>query len=382
LDKALELLKQLIAVDSINPSLVPGAAGEAAVARTIAEAMRGMGLTVEVQDVAPGRPNVVGTLEGRLPGRSLMFCGHIDTVGVAGMKAPFDPLERDGRIYGRGSQDMKSGVAAMIDAARAIAESGGLAAGKLVIACVVDEEHASIGADALVTRFRADAAVVTEPTDLQIAIAHKGFEWVEIETEGVAAHGSRPREGRDAIRLMARVLNGLDTLDKQLQSRLMHPLLGTASLHASLIEGGRELSSYPDRCHLQMERRSIPGEAPGIASREVEVLLARLRAEDSDFKATSKEMFARSPYEIDAGHELPQAMLRARGISAPATPAAPALIGMSFWTDAAILGDAGIPSILYGPTGAGLHSVEEWVNAQSVLTCRDALVNLSRDWCR
>jgi len=375
MDRALELLKQLIAVDSVNPSLVPGAAGEAAVARTIAEAMRGIGLTVETQDVAPGRPNVVGTLEGRMPGRSLMFCGHIDTVGVHGMKAPFDPVEREGKIYGRGSQDMKSGVAAMIDVARVIAESGGLAAGKLVIACVVDEEHASIGADALVTRWRADGAVVTEPTDLQVAIAHKGFEWVEIETEGRAAHGSRPREGRDAIRLMARVLTGLDAIDRDLQSRASHPLLGTASLHASLIEGGRELSSYPDRCHLQMERRSIPGEVPGIAAREVEELLARLRSEDPDFKGASKEMFARSPYEIAAGHELPMSMLRATGSSSPA-------IGMSFWTDAAILGDAGIPSILFGPSGAGLHSVEEWVDAQSVLQCRDALVNLSRDWCR
>jgi acetylornithine deacetylase len=382
MDRALQLLKDLIAVNSINPSLVPGAAGEAAVARTIAEAMRGMGLTVETQDVAPGRPNVVGTLEGRQPGRSLMFCGHIDTVGVSGMTAPFEPAERDGRIYGRGAQDMKGGVAAMIDAARVIAESGGLAAGKLVIACVVDEEHASIGADALVTRWRADAAVVTEPTDLQIAIAHKGFEWVEIETEGRAAHGSRPREGRDAIRLMARVLMDLDSLDRRLQSGASHPLLGTASLHASLIEGGRELSSYPDRCHLQMERRSIPGEAPGIAAREVEAIIARLRADDADFRAGSKAVFARSPYEIAADHELPQAMLRARGLSLPVPPASSALIGMSFWTDAAILGDAGIPSILFGPTGAGLHSVEEWVEAQSVVTCRDALVNLSRDWCR
>jgi len=373
-DKALVLLKQLVAVDSINPSLVPGAAGEAAVARTIAEAMRGLGLKVETQDAAPGRPNVVGTLDGRLPGRSLMFCGHIDTVGVAGMPSPFDPAEKDGRIYGRGSQDMKSGVAAMIDAARVIAESGGLAAGKLVIACVVDEEHASIGADALVTRWRADAAVVTEPTDLQVAIAHKGFEWVEIETEGRAAHGSRPREGRDAIRLMGRVLNGLDALDRQLQSRSPHALLGTASLHASLIEGGRELSSYPDRCHLQMERRTIPGEAPGAAAREVDELLRRLHAEYSDFKAASKSMFARSPYEIAATHELPQSMLRAAGSTA--TP-----IGMSFWTDAAILGDAGIPSILFGPTGAGLHSVEEWVDANSVVQCRDALVTLARDWC-
>jgi acetylornithine deacetylase len=374
-DRSLQLLKDLIAVDSVNPSLVAGAAGEAAVARTIAEAMRGMGLTVETQDAAPGRPNVVGTLEGRVPGRSLMFCGHIDTVGVSGMPAPFDAVERGGRIFGRGSQDMKSGVAAMIDAARVIAESGGLAAGKLVIACVVDEEHASIGADALVTRWRADAAVVTEPTDLQVAIAHKGFEWVEIETEGRAAHGSRPREGRDAIRLMARVLTGLDTLDRQLQSRPPHALLGTASLHASLIEGGRELSSYPDRCHLQMERRTIPGEAPGAAGREVDELLSRLRSEDPDFKAASKVMFARSPYEIAANHELPRLMMKAAGATSPP-------IGMSFWTDAAILGDAGIPSILYGPTGAGLHSVEEWVDARSVVTCRDALVALARDWCR
>ena len=359
----------------MNPSLVPGAAGEAAVARTIAEVMRGMGLTVEIQDVAPGRPNVVGTLNGRAAGRSLMFCGHIDTVGVSAMAAPFDPVEKNGRIYGRGSQDMKSGVAAMIDAARLIAEGGGLAAGSLVIACVVDEEHASIGADALVTKWRADGAVVTEPTDLRVAIAHKGFEWVEIETEGRAAHGSRPREGRDAIRLMARVLNGLDALDRDLQSRSPHPLLGTASLHASLIEGGRELSSYPDRCHLQMERRTIPGEAPGAAAREVSDLLAKLRSEDPDFRGASKSMFARSSYEIPANHDLPQSMLRAAK-----TNAAP--IGMSFWTDAAILGDAGIPSILYGPTGAGLHSVEEWVDVQSVLTCRDALVALARDWCR
>jgi len=146
-------------------------------------------------------------------------------------------VERDGRLYGRGSQDMKAGVAAMIGATRAIAESGGLDAGRIIVACVVDEEHASIGADALVTRWRADAAVVTEPTDLQVAIAHKGFEWVEIETEGRAAHGSRPRDGRDAIRLMGRVLNGLDVIDRGLQSKPPHALLGTASLHASLIEG-------------------------------------------------------------------------------------------------------------------------------------------------
>jgi acetylornithine deacetylase len=382
MDPTVRLLKQLVSIDSVNPSLVPGAAGEAAVARALAEELRDIGLKVEIQEAAPGRPNVVGVLDGRAPGRSLMFCGHIDTVGVAGMARPFDPAERDGRIYGRGSQDMKSGVAAMIGAARVVAESGGLAAGRLVIACVADEEHASIGAEALVTRWRADAAVVTEPTDLAVAVAHKGFEWVAIETEGRAAHGSRPREGRDAIRLMARVLTSLDALDHELQSRAPHALLGTASLHASLIEGGRELSSYPDRCHLQMERRTVPGEAPGIAAREVERILERLADADPTFKSGFKEMFARSPYELDANHDLPVALQRAIS-SLPAPPGLPAqVIGMSFWTDAAILGGVGIPSILYGPTGAGLHSIEEWVDVQSMLTCRDALVELTRDWCR
>ena len=375
MDRAIQLLKDLVAIDSVNPSLVWGAAGEEAIARALVEVMQRIGLTVETQEAAPGRPNVIGSLEGRAAGRSLMFCGHIDTVGVAGMTAPFTPEDRGGRLYGRGAQDMKSGVAAMIDAARVIQESGGLAAGRLVVACVVDEEHASIGADALVTRYRADGAVVTEPTDLQVAVAHKGFEWVEIETEGRAAHGSRPREGRDAIRLMGRVLNGLDAIDRDLQSRPAHPLLGTASLHASLIEGGRELSSYPDRCHLQMERRTLPDEEPGAAGAEVHKLLARLRSEDPDFKASSKVMFARSPYELPVTHELPKAMMKAA-----ATPHPPN--GMSFWTDAAILGDAGVPSVLFGPTGSGLHGVEDWVNVQSVLTCRDALVALAKDWCR
>jgi acetylornithine deacetylase len=382
-DPAVELLKTLVAIDSVNPSLVGGANGEAAIARALAEHMRGCGLAVHVQEVAPGRPNVVGVLDGRRDGRSLMLCGHVDTVGVAGMARPFDPAERDGRVYGRGSQDMKSGVAAMVDAARVLAAGGGLEAGQLSVACVVDEEHASIGADALVTRWRADGAVVTEPTDLAIAIAHKGFEWVEVETEGRAAHGSRPREGRDAIRSMGRVLAELDALDRALQSRPAHPLLGVASLHASLIHGGRELSSYPDRCHLQMERRTIPGEEPGCAGREVASILSRLEAADPEFRAASRALFARSPYEIAAGHPLVAAMQSAaeQQFNAQSSRFKAEVTGMSFWTDASVLGDAGIPSLLFGPAGAGLHGVEEWVDVASVLACRDALVTLARTWC-
>jgi acetylornithine deacetylase len=372
------LLRDLVAIDSVNPTLVAGAGGEAAVAMRLVQEFEAIGLAVEIQEVAARRPNVVATLEGRTAGRSLMLCGHIDTVGVAGMAAPFDPIERDGRLYGRGSQDMKSGVAAMVDAVRAVAESGGLAAGRVVVACVVDEEHSSIGADALVTRWRADAGVVTEPTDLDIAVAHKGFEWVEIETVGRAAHGSRPAEGVDAIVHMGRVLGGLDALDRSLQAGRRHPRLGAASLHASTISGGRELSSYPDHCALQVERRTLPGEPEGALAGEVEGLLAQLGAADPTFSGRARSLFSRPPYEIDAGHPLPGLLTTvARDAGCRAET-----IGMSFWTDAAVLGAAGIPSVLFGPVGAGLHGVDEWVDLHSVQQCRDALVALIRTWCQ
>ena len=244
---------------------MPGAAGEAAIARALVEEFRSIGLAVDVQEVAPGRPNVVGVLEGRAPGRSLIYCGHIDTVGVSGMTRPFDPAERDGKIYGRGSQDMKAGVAAMIGAARVIAESGGLDGGRLIIACVVDEEHASIGADALVTKWRADGGVVTEPTDLRVAIAHKGFEWVEIETEGRAAHGSRPQEGRD-LGLMGQC-RLLSTLDRSSRGS-PHPL-PVASLHARRSTAATS-SAAPRRCRLRWSAgpfREAPGSVSGSQAR-------------------------------------------------------------------------------------------------------------------
>jgi acetylornithine deacetylase len=177
----------------------------------------------------------------------------------------------------------------------------------------VDEEYASVGADALVTRWRADGAVVTEPTDLRIAIGHKGFAWFEIETRGRAAHGSRPREGRDAILRMGRVLQELEQLDRRLQAAPPHPLMGTASLHASLIEGGRELSSYPDRCSLKLERRTVTGESGATVTREIEEILARLRRADAELEASLTPLLARPSYEIAPDHDLPAALKRAVG---------------------------------------------------------------------
>jgi acetylornithine deacetylase len=377
MDPAIRLLRELVAIDSVNPTLVPGAAGEAGVARAIADEMRGFGLDVEVQEIAPGRPNVIGLLEGRGKGRTLMFCGHTDTVGVSGMEAPFSPVERNGRLYGRGAQDMKGGVAAMVAATRAIAQAGGLDSGRIVIAAVVDEEHSSIGAEALVTEWAADAAVVTEPTDLSIAVVHKGFAWVEVEVFGRAAHGSRPADGEDAILRLGRVLARLEALDVTLQARPRHALVGTASLHASLIEGGRELCSYPDRAVLQMERRTLPAEPETIALEEVRLILDALKVEDPTFRATAKTLFSRPAYELPAGHALAENLASALAH----VGGAPRMTGASFWTDAAVLGHAGIPSVLFGPGGAGLHSTEEYVNIADVLRCRDALAELARRFC-
>ncbi|MSO48524.1 MAG: M20/M25/M40 family metallo-hydrolase [Acidobacteria bacterium] len=368
----LSLLSDLVSVNSINPSLVPGAPGEAAVAEVAAQALKAGGLEVVFQEAAPGRPNVIGVLEGREAGPAVMLCGHLDTVGVEGMTNPFTPRVADGRLYGRGAQDMKGGVAAMIAAAVELARDW--RRGRLIVACVADEEYESAGADALVKEWTADAAIVTEPTDLAMAVGHKGFAWIEVVTTGRAAHGSRPLEGRDAIVDMARVLMALEATDQQLQAQLPSEHQGTPSLHASIITGGRELSVYPDRCVLQFERRTVSGEDDGVVVGEVQAILARLRTADPAFRGEVRLMTSRPPYRLSPAAPLPVALaasLQARGLSS-------APIGMSFWTDAAILAGAGIPSVLFGPGGAGLHSIEEYVTLADVDVCRDVLIETVR----
>ncbi len=369
------LLADLVSVNSINPSLVPGAPGEKEAAEVVRRALTFAGLDVVLQEVCPGRANVVGILEGRNPGPTLMFCGHLDTVGVEGMVNPFSPRIENGRLYGRGAQDMKGGVAAMIAAAADLASNW--KSGRLIVAAVIDEEFGSLGAEALVKKWSADAAIITEPTDLAVAIAHRGYAWLEIATKGRAAHGSRPKEGIDAILHMGRVLNELEDLDRSLQAKIPDPVQGVASLHASRIIGGStELSTYPDRCTLQMERRTLTAESDQVITDEIEAILTKHRDLDPHFHADVRLLASRPAYKLDASHRLPQTLLRA--LAEHGKPGAP--IGMSFWTDAAILGSAGIPTVLFGPGGAGLHSVVEYVNLDEVIICRDVLVATARSY--
>jgi len=373
-DPTIALLKDLVAIDSVNPSLVPGGAGEGAIAERLAAELRAARIDVQIAEAAPGRPNVFGVIDGGRPGPSLMLCGHSDTVGVEGMAAPFDPVVRDGKLFGRGAQDMKGGVASILGAARRLASSPGGLVGRVIVAIVADEEYASIGADAAVREWKADAAIVTEPTDLTIGIGHKGFEWVEVETSGIAAHGSRPDDGVDAILMMGRVLAELDALERAFIAGRPHPLLGRPSLHASLIAGGRELSTYPDRCALSVERRTVTGEEPGRLVGEVEAILARQRSADPRFRASARATFERPPYLTPEGHPLPRLLRESLGRETTVG-------AMSFWTDAAILGGAGMASVVFGPGGAGLHGVEEYVRLDEVLACREALVEVARRFC-
>jgi acetylornithine deacetylase len=377
MDPVLQLARDLIAIPSVNPSLVPGAPGERDTAEYVAARLRLIGMDVEMHDALPGRPNVVGIADGRAPGPTLMFCGHLDTVGVEGMDGPFDPVEREGRLYGRGAQDMKGGIAAMIHAAESVLHGNGLSCGRLIVATVADEEYASAGAEALVARLHADAAVITEPTDLAVGVAHKGFSAAEVVMHGRAAHGSRPAEGRDAILRMGRVLAKLEAEDRKLQGLPAHPLLGTGSLHASSIEGGGELSSYPASCRMQFERRTLPGEPLTAAEDDLRRIMDELRADDPELSADVRLLLARPPYALDPSHPLALAMLRA--CDRAGCPARHE--GLSFWTDAAILGGRGIATVLFGPGGAGLHGRVEYVRVDHLTRCRDALVHVVRAWC-
>lgn len=368
-----ELLFGLVAVDSVNPSLVAGARGEEAAAEFLCNWLCEQGIEAKLEEAAPGRPNVVAWLgplpTGEKPRAALAILGHLDTVGAGGMPEPFTPRERDGRLYGRGALDIKSGVAAMCAAAASLVSERKKLTRPLLLAGVVDEECNSIGTQKLLERYTADAAVVLEPTGLKLCIAHKGYAWFEVTTHGRAAHGSLPQEGRDAIRLMGRVLNVLDALDRKLAQLSPHPLLGTASLHASLIEGGHELSSYPAECRLQLERRTLPGESDAQVEAELRGLLEGLATRDPDFRATCRRMAARVPYEISPDAPVARAMAEAiRRVTGGIEHC-----GMPFWTDTALLAAAGIPGVVFGPSGSGMHGAEEYVELESVGACAEIL---------
>jgi acetylornithine deacetylase len=357
------MLQDLVRINSVNPLLDPSSAGEGEIAAYVGGAMAAVGAEVHYLEPKPGRVSVVARLRGLRPGRSLMLNAHADTVDVGGMLDPFSGDLVDGRVHGRGAFDMKGGLAAMMGAMKALAEAGCPHGGEVVLAAVADEEYASLGTEDLLRRYRPDAAIVTEPTALDICLAHKGFAWFEVTTKGRAAHGSRFDLGIDANMRMGRVLAGLDALEQDLRARTPHRLVGPPSLHAATLAGGSGLSTYAASCRLQVERRTIPGESREAVAGEMREILRRQRDRDASFEADLDVLLVREPFEAAEDAAIVRALTEA---STAVLGRRPAYVGQTPWMDAALLAAAGTETAVMGATGAGAHAKEEWVELASV----------------
>jgi len=374
----LDVLRRLVATDSVNPTLAPAHPGEANAAALVAEALHRLGAEVQVVEPEPGRASAVGRVNGNRGGRSLMLNAHIDTVGVEGMDDPFAAEVKSGRLYGRGAYDMKGSMAACLGAVKALHDAGVKLAGDLVVAGVADEEYGSLGTRSVLEQVRVDGAIVTEPTHLKICLAHKGYVWLKVSTEGRAAHGSRFEEGIDANMRMGRVLAELEDLERRLRTGPRHPLVGPPSLHAALLAGGTGLSTYAAHCELQIERRTIPGETEAGAVAEIDALLATLRHADPSFRGRVKATLSREPFEVPREaaivRSLEQATRRVTGKVADH-------VGDTPWMDAALLAAAGVETVVFGPAGAGAHAAEEWVDLESVYRLTEVLAEAVVGYC-
>jgi acetylornithine deacetylase len=373
-----QTLASLVRINSVNPKFSDGSTDESAIAAHLERVLRALGMEVTLHDASPRRTSVVGRLRGTGGGRSLMLYGHIDTVGIEGMKAPLSGRIRDGRMYGRGAYDMKGGVAACVAAIKAIVDSGSALAGDLVFVGAADEEVASIGMSEVLQHVRADAAIVTESTELQLCLAHKGFCWMEVEVEGRAAHGSRFEEGIDANMAMGRFLGRLDSLERELRKRTPHALVGPPSLHAAVILGGTGTSTYAAHCRLEIERRTIPGETEEGALAEIQEILDALAADDSNFRARVRPLLSRGSFEARRESTIVDTVYAA---ATSVLGLAPIIIGEPYWMDAALLADAGIETVVIGPTGAGAHAAREWVDLASVESVAAILARTAASYC-
>ncbi len=377
--KLLDDLQKLISINSVNPDLDQDGPGEREIAIFIKDLVSKIGFEITLQDLGDNRINLTALLKGTGGGRTLMLNGHMDTVDTRGMTIdPFDPVFIDGKVYGRGSLDMKAGIAAILSASRAIVNSGTKLKGDLLLTFVADEEYKSIGTEAAAETCHADGAIICEPTDMKLVLAHKGFTWERIVFHGKAAHGSRPDEGVDAITHSGIFLAALDDFQRKVLAERKHPLLGSPSVHASLIAGGIGISTYPDSCILEFERRTIPGETPEGVKEEIESILLELGRKYPDFMADHEQYFVRNPLEIDEGDRL----VKCLGGSWENVMGFPAEVGgFSGWADSAILNDKGIPAVNFGPAGKGLHAAEEYVEFQSVIDCTKVLADTIITYC-
>lgn len=375
------LTADLVSIDSVNPVLDPSHPGETEVARFVADWAEQRGLDVRWLEHRPGRPSVIVTAHGSGSGRTLLLNGHFDTVGVTDMEAPFAPTVSGGRMYGRGAGDMKAGLAACMLALDGARRHG--LAGDLILTAVADEEHDSIGtretlAELKRTGTRIDAAIVAEPTDLEILVAHRGFSVFEVALEGKASHTSQPSEGINALTHLGKLLHAVERRARAIRERSPHPLLDVGSLQPVLASGGHELFTTPAHASLTLERRTLPGESSALVEAELRDLIADVAREEPSLAASMRTLVAREPFEAPRGSEIEHLLAAAieteRGV-------APARVGAPYWTDAALIADEGVPTLLFGTVGGGYHQTVEWVDLASADVVRRVLERLAVGFC-
>jgi len=367
-DHIVTILRELVTINSINTTL-SGGPGEKDIAEFILGYISRFGIDAQVQTVSGGRANVVALVRGKSSGAPVLLNGHIDTVGVEGMPSPFTLRQEGDRLYGRGAYDMKGSVAVMLALAGFWAQHPPERNVWLTFSC--DEEDRSLGTEFLVKQWLPTlpalpgGAIFLEPTEENIGVAHKGFTWFEIEVLGKAAHGSRPEQGVDAILPLRAALDALERIRSELHSRPPDTLLGHATLHGGKIEGGTELSVVPAHAQLQWERRTLPDEKLEMVDAELGRVAQAVEQLPGGHRVKSRKIFMRPPYRTPYGADLPGWIQTASSGSN--------LVGLSFWADSALMGLAGIPSVLYGPIGHGAHAVDEWVSCKSLLKVCEVL---------
>lgn len=382
-DREMErLLADLVRIDSVTPWLIRGGAGEGAIATWMRDWLADLPVEVTLEEVEPGRPNLVATLRGSGGGRSLCLNAHSDTVGHANWADRALVPRRDGdRLVGVGVADDKSSCAIGLFVLRdlaAAAARGDRLAGDVTLACTVDEEGASIGTMDLVRRHTWDGAVVLEPDGAgRIITQHQGFGWIDITVHGRAAHGSAPEVGIDAIVRMAEIVRGLADLDERFATS-PDPLNGRTVLHTGTIEGGTDYATYPAVCRLGIEIGTQPGETLADRFADLEAIFARVRERYPDLEVEATAAVDRDPFRAE-GHE---ALLSAATIATRAVLGRdPELIGLNAWTDAALMQAAGIPTIEMGAEGGGYHAPDEWASISDCLRLVDILGRTVVEFC-
>lgn len=373
-----DVLADLVKINSVNPDLEENGPGEKEIGEFIFTQLQALGVDAIKEELKPNRVNVIGILKGGNGGKSLMLNAHMDTVGVTDMNEPFSARIEDNKLYGRGAYDMKASISAMLGVAKAIKENKIKLNGDLILSFVADEEYGSIGAQDLVKKYKTDACIVTEPTDLRICLGHRGFGVYEITTKGKIAHGGLHKEGIDANMKMGAVLHELGKLSALLNAQKEHPLFGQASLHVPQIQGGQSLFIYSGQCTIQVERRTLPGEKEHEVFQHLQQIIDNLSAVDKNFKATLHQVMWRNPHEILPTSPIVQSLITG---SEKILHTKSEFIGHTWWEDSGLFGEAGVETVIIGPGGGGIHQDIEWVDLQSTNDLASILLCTSIHFC-